>query len=52
MTGQVAVALTRPERFTPSENTDEIARAVKFLRSHEATSDTGLDLDVTGEQLA
>lgn len=32
--------------------TDEIARAVMFLASDEATSITGMDLDVTGGQLA
>ena len=32
--------------------TDEIARAVMFLASDEATSVTGIDLDVTGGQIA
>lgn len=33
-------------------STDEIARAVMFLVSDEATSVAGMDLDVTGGQLA
>jgi NAD(P)-dependent dehydrogenase (short-subunit alcohol dehydrogenase family) len=32
--------------------TDEIARAVMFLASEEATSISGMDLDATGGQLA
>ena len=42
-----------PNFVTPRiMTTDEIARAVMFLSSDEATSVNGMDLDVTGGQLA
>lgn len=45
---QIANTFTTPRIM----NTDEIARTVMFLASDEATSVTGMDLDVTGGQLA
>lgn len=45
---KVAATFVTPRVMT----TDEIARAVMFLSSDEATSLTGMDLDVTGGQLA
>lgn len=45
---QIVNVFTTPRIMT----TDEIARAVMFLASDEATSVTGMDLDVTGGQLA
>lgn len=45
---QAAQTFVTPRIMT----TDEIARAVMFLASDDATSVTGMDLDVTGGQLA
>lgn len=45
---QAAPTFVTPRVMT----TDEIARAVMFLASDEATSIAGMDLDVTGGQLA
>lgn len=45
---QAAPTFVTPRIMT----TDEIARAVMFLASDEASSVTGMDLDVTGGQLA
>ena len=45
---QAAPTFVTPRIMT----TAEIARAVMFLASDEATSVTGMDLDVTGGQLA
>lgn len=45
---QAAPAFVTPRIMSP----DEIARAVLFLASDEATSVDGMDLDVTGGQLA
>lgn len=46
--GKIAPSFVTPRIMS----TDEIARAVLFLASDEATSVTGMDLDVTGGQLA
>lgn len=46
--GSVGIAGLTKRIMSP----EEMARAVMFLASNDATSVTGMDLDVTGEQLA
>jgi NAD(P)-dependent dehydrogenase (short-subunit alcohol dehydrogenase family) len=50
---QITYEAAAPNFVTPRiMTTDEIARAVMFLASDEATSINGMDLDVTGGQIA